>query len=117
MYLTLLIPYDLDEYYIFIHNKDQMYFPKIDQIYGSYYFYLDFSEMENYSCLGKQYTLLRTHWKNLDKDRNRCDERNTEAQTTNCITQFLEQNVKCSMGLKGGSIDIKRYSLLTYCLD
>ena len=110
MFITFNIPNDLIYYYIFIHNKDQMYLPKLDQLFGSYYFYLDLpiNTVKNGSCLAKQYMLLRTHWKTLDKERNRCDEGNKEAKTTECITRYMEQNFKCSMGLQGSSNKLKR---------
>ena len=76
--VTIPIPKDHFCFYFFIHNKDQMYLPKIDQTFGSYYLYLDTSKKlkGNGTCLAKQYKLERTHWKTLDKERNRCDEGN-----------------------------------------
>ena len=116
MFLKLSIPNDLQYFYIFIHNKDQMYFPKIDQMFGSYYFLLEFptkykntTKYENGVCLTKRYKLQRTHWTFLDKKRNRCDQGKTAAKTTECITEFMEQNVNCSIGLQGSNSNIKRY--------
>ena len=110
MLLTLSIPNDLNYYYIFIHNKDQMYLPKIDQIFGSYYVLLEIPEKRRGTCNAQGYKLGRTHWKTLDKESNRCDERKTTAKTTECITQYLEQNLNCSVGLQGNNKKIKRYN-------
>ena len=112
MYLTLPIPNDLQYYYIFMHNKDQMYFPKIDQIFGSYYFLLEIPQkyINKGVCIAKRYKLMRTHWKTLDKERSRCDSGKNAAKTTECITQNIEQNVKCSIGLEGSNSKIKRYN-------
>ena len=112
MLLTLSIPNDLQYYYIFIHNKDQMYFPKIDQIFGSYYFLLEIPQkyINKGVCIAKRYKLLRTYWKTLDNERSRCDAGENAPKTTECITQYIEQNVKCSIGLQQSNSKLKRYN-------
>ena len=109
--ITVSIPYDLHYFYIFIYNKDQMYLPKIDQVFGSYYLLLRIPQkyIGTGHCLAQEYKLGRTHWKTLDKESNRCDEVKTEAKTTECITRYMEKNLKCSMGLQGSDGKIKRY--------
>ena len=37
--IKLPIPEDHETFWFFIHNKGQMYFPKQDEAFGSYYFY------------------------------------------------------------------------------
>ena len=110
MFITFNIPNDLIYYYIFIHNKDQMYLPKLDQLFGSYYVPLMIPQeyIGKGLCLDKQYQLRRTHWRTLDRERLRCDAEKTEANTTGCITNFLEKEIGCSMGLQGADHKIKR---------
>ena len=112
MFLKLSIPNDLQYFYIFIHNKDQMYFPKIDQIFGSYYFLLEIPQkyINKGVCIAKRYKLLRTYWKTLDNERSRCDAGENAPKTTECITQYIEQNVKCSIGLQQSNSKLKRYN-------
>ena len=45
----------------------------------------------------------------MDVENERCDTSETMAMTTECITQFLENEVGCSMGLEGGDYTMKRY--------
>lgn len=93
-------------FYVFIHNKDQMYTPKIDNIFGSE---LITSQMDSVRMKAKPngtgYNIIQLHkmtktlWKALDTPGKRCQSDKTEADTTQCITNFLERKIGCSMGL------------------
>ena len=109
--ITVNIPKDHMSFYFFIHNKDQMYIPKFDGAFGSYYFYKillgsNYSPCNN-SC-HQSYLLTRTRRKTLNTPGQRCDEGNGAPSTTQCITRYLEQKIGCSMGLRGTNPKLKR---------
>ena len=104
--------------HIFIHNRGQMYFPKMDKIFGSNFMALqvDSARVKKGMAEGKifhimsTYKMEKTHWKALDTNTKRCISDNyKEANTTKCITEFLENKVACSVGLPGSNSKIKRY--------
>ena len=82
-----------------------MYFPKIDEIYGSEFIYLKVDEAMNAANTSymQSFKMRKTHWKALDTPDKRCDEGYSEANTTHCLTSYLERTVGCSMGLSGGN--------------
>ena len=86
-----------------------MYFPKRDEAFGSFYFYIS---MPQYHGV-QSYRLERTHYKTLRTESQRCDNRIDGANTTTCITHYLEQMVGCSMGMYGTDPGIKRYQLMS----
>ena len=102
---------------IFIHNKDQMHFPKIDEVYGSDFILMKMEEQirlmqkekkqENVHFI-QSFKLRRSRWKSLDTPKKRCDNTDRPAHTTQCIRTFLEGKVNCSMGLEGGRPTVKR---------
>ena len=113
--MTLLIPKGNTGFYFFIHNKGQMIFPRTDEAFGSFYIYREMQNPESNpnmpggKILFKQgYRLERTHWKTLNTESQRCDEGSSAANMTNCITQYLEQKIGCSVGLYGSDRSIKR---------
>ena len=90
----------------YVHNKAQMYLPRQDGAFGSFYF---FKKLPPYNVLTyDNYLLERTHVKTLNTQNQRCDEENSGVDTTTCITKYLEQTVGCSMGLHGTDPDLKR---------
>ena len=106
--------HDFLEFTIFIHNKEQIYLPKSDEIYGSAFLLLliDVNKKDRKGMRYNQsYMLRRTHWKARNTEKKRCDNENTEAKTTTCITQYLEHKIGCSLGLSGTDVDIVRYLL------
>ena len=107
--ITLPIPEDHNTFFFFIHNKDQMYIPKSDGVFGSYYFYKTIETPGNKSY-SQDYLLTRSHWKTLNTPRRRCDEGKKAASTTRCIARYLEQKVGCSMGLHGNDAVLKWYA-------
>ena len=95
--------------YIFIHNKDQMYFPKIDRIFGSDFIYIQVAKPNGTGYFIMQhYNMAKTHWKALDNPLKRCRSDNNKANTTQCLTQFLEHNIGCSIGLAKSDTQVKR---------
>ena len=100
-------PVDLQQFAFFIHNRDQMYLPRQDQLFGSYYFPVGMPTDKEVFTIAS-YELERTHWKTLNTEKDRCDETDSEANTTKCITQFLEQSVGCSMGSYGADPSMER---------
>ena len=77
----------------FIHNKDQMYLIKQDGAFGSYYFPLGMPPDKKVFWRAN-YELKRTHWKMLNTEDERCDESDSEANTTQslCIFECWEGN-------------------------
>ena len=100
---------------VFMHNKDQMYVPKIDNIFGSEFIALqvDSARMKakkngsEYHII-TVYKMAKTHWKALDTPIKRCRSENKEANTTKCIVQFLENRIGCSLGLAKSNSKVKR---------
>ena len=84
-----------------------MYFPKQDEVFGSYYFYKQVKKDDGKRHF-QNYRVERTRWKKLRTENHICDEDNSSDNTTMCITRFIEQKVGCSMGWHGGDPDMKR---------
>ena len=94
-----------------------MYFPKVDKIFGSDYmsFQVDSARVKRGMKDGTKfhimttYKMAKTHWRAMDTNNKRCiSHHNKEANTTKCITEFLENKVGCSVGLSGSNPKIKR---------
>ena len=100
---------------IFAYNSNQMFLPHHNKIFGSHYIKIDspskFEDVKT-SLVGKNYyqefEISRTHWLKLDHSDLRCNPRGREVNTTKCITEYLEANIGCSMGLQGGNPGVKR---------
>ena len=115
MKLLFNVPWDNFGLYVFIHNKDQMYFPKMDRIFGSDFIYI---EVDNPRMKAKpngtgyiikqHYNMAKTHWKAMDTPLKRCRSNKFTANTTQCLTQFLEHNIGCSIGLARSDTQVKR---------
>ena len=106
--------HDFLEFTIFIHNKGQIYLPKSDEIFGSAFLLLlvDVNKEDRKGMRYHQsYMLRRTHWKAMNTEKKRCDNENTEAETTKCITQYLEHKIGCSFGMSGTDVNTVRYLL------
>ena len=87
---------------IFMHNKDQMYFPKTDEIYGSTYQTIKIKEdllQKHATIFLMDYLVKRTYWKALDTKNKPCDTSNIAGNTTACITEYLENTIGCSIDL------------------
>ena len=102
---------------IFIHNKGQMHFPKVDKIFGSEYISIDMTEKfrqakkeERFQQVAfrQTYELSRMRWKTLDTPEKRCDDKNMSPNTTECITHFVENSIGCSMGMARGSTSVMK---------
>ena len=79
-----------------------MYFPRGDEIYGSEFIYLRMDQhVEENKTYQINYQMKKTHWMAVDNPDKRCDDSSSEANTTQCITRYLEQTIGCSMGLAG----------------
>ena len=85
--------------YTFLHNKDQIYIPKTNNIFGSEMILLSVSqEMRQAGTFGLQpYRLKRTLVKGLNTPTRRCDKDGSKAHVTRCITSYLESTIGCSM--------------------
>lgn len=84
-----------------------MYVPKQDDAFGGCYFYRGTGVLSNGSYY-QSYTLTRTRWKTLNTATQRCDEGKSAANTTKCITRYLERTIGCSLGLHGTDPGVKR---------
>ena len=79
-----------------------MYFPKVDEIYGSELIYLRVDRPPNQTTIYQQtYKMTKTHWEAMDTADKRCDNTDLWTNTTQCITSYLEHEIGCSMGLAG----------------
>ena len=96
---------------LFVHNKNQMYFPKLDETFGSNFKSIKIKkEMveRNDSLFLVDYNLKMTRWKSMDTPNKRCDTSNSPANTTGCITKYLESTISCSMNLALGDSNLER---------
>ena len=96
---------------IFVHNKDQMYFPKSDEIYGSNFKSIKINEellKNNVSQFLMDYDVKRTHMKALDTPEKKCDTSNSAGNVTQCITNYLENTIGCSMNFALSDSKLKR---------
>ena len=96
---------------IFVHNKDQMYFPKSDEIYGSNLQTIKIKKelfKKNGTRFLMDYQVKRTHWKALDTENKKCDKSKTAGNVTQCITNYYENTVGCSMDLALSDQRVKR---------
>ena len=100
---NLTLPDDLVVFDLFLYNKDQVYIPNTSNVYGSDYITIEKPEAED----GKHYSqywsypLNRVHWKAVDQDYQRCDDKQTIGATSKCLAGFLEGRIGCSMHLQG----------------
>ena len=88
-----------------------MYFPKSDEIYGSNFKSIKINEellKNNVSQFLMDYDVKRTHWKALDTQNKRCDSSNSQGNTTQCVTNYLENNIGCSINIALGNSILKR---------
>ena len=109
--LKLLIPAEMGhdvDFYFYLHNKGQMYFPRQDETFGSFHL-LKTMTVRHWTTYSQRFRLEQTHWKTLDTENQRCEDQNAEGNTAACITEYLEQTVGCSMDLYGSDPGIERY--------
>ena len=96
---------------IFLHNKDQMYFPKLDEIYGSSPHTIkikkELIERNASSLFMMDYQVKMTHWKALDTKDKRCDNSNS-VNVTGCIAKYIEKEIGCSMKLALSDPNVER---------
>ena len=95
---------------MFFYDKGQMYLPQYEKTFGSAFLTLDIpnhgfniQDTNNSYYYGQNYLLERTHWKALDNEEQRCDQKSNAGSTTRCITKYLEEEIGCSMGLQGSN--------------
>lgn len=92
-----------------------MYFPKVDNIFGSEgkFVQLDGPKIKaKPKSVGyhitQYYKIQKTHWKALDTPLKRCRSDNMKANTTQCLTHFLEHKIGCSIGLPRSDQHVRR---------
>ena len=89
-----------------------MYPPKIDKIFGSDLIHLKVDDslrkVKASAYYHQSYKIMMTQWKALDSPTKRCNNDATEPNTTLCLTQYLEHEIGCSMGLAGSGPEIIR---------
>ena len=99
---------------VFAYNDDQMFLPNYDKKFGSHYLKIEPPKERNKGSVTdsvnyyQDYLISRTHWKQVDTAEFRCDPIGTVGNTTKCITEYLEDNIGCSMGLQGTNPEMKR---------
>ena len=108
---NLTIPEDLNIYYISIYNKGQVFVGNPRGIFGSSALYESkpIGRAEKY-VYHHAYPLKQIHWKMLNQENQPCDEDNTEGNTTECIMDFLERSVGCSLILQGRNRKLDLYN-------
>ena len=104
------IPQDIHHYKLFFYNKGQIFIPN-PQIYGSDMIRIhltpdDLSAQNGlYHVFKQDFRLTQTHWKAIDTEKQKCDDKYTstdeKVDITACIVDYLEGLSNCSMGLMG----------------
>ena len=118
------IPEDIGYYMIFFYNKGQMYIPNPTKIFGSEFLLIDLpnnalthsphneSHLAKYQYFKQDFVLSNVHWKAIDHKRQRCDNTRSfmdeENSVSQCIVNYLEDEIGCSMGLYGSNKTIIR---------
>ena len=105
-------------YMIFAYNPSQIFLPNHNKIFGSHYMKIDSPskyedprgslDSKNYY---QDFEITRTHWLKLDHTDMRCNPVERGDNTTKCITEYLEANIGCSMGLQGSNPGVRRLVL------
>ena len=86
-----------------------MYFPKDDTIFGSDVIIKHDFTSDSEGIYEQTLSITRTRWKSLKTDNNNCDDdQNLEANTTKCITHYMEDEIGCSVGLSGTDPEIEQ---------
>ena len=82
-----------------------MFLPNNDKIFGSYSLKIDspanFDKPGDEGAYYQEYEISRTRWMNLDLAESRCNPDKSGENTTECITEYLENRIGCSMDLQG----------------
>ena len=96
-----------------MHDKGHMYLQRPDKIFGSDYFLFQKQKfkkdgIKNGTDYIEGFVIKRTYWEALDSKEKRCDVDNKN-HTTECITQFLENMIGCSLGMAEGGNQLDRY--------
>ena len=105
------LEWSVDQYMVFAYNADQMFLPNLDKKFGSHYLKVDAPKKAKFGAVyhySQDYRISRTYWKQLDTAELRCDPMGTTSNTTKCITSYLENKIRCSMGLQGSDPEMKR---------
>ena len=90
---------------VFVHDRGQMVFPKLDGIYGSAHLQKRRLPRRTYE---QSFSITRTRWKTISSEEKRCDDNpQSEANTTGCVTRYLEAVIGCSIGLSGSDPDVQ----------
>ena len=88
-----------------------MYLQRPDKIFGSNYIMFRKQQFDkgikNRTDYIQVYEIQRTYWEALDSKEKRCDEGNKN-RTTECITQFLENLIGCSLGMAESENQLER---------
>ena len=84
-----------------------MYIQNPTKLYGSEYFRISLPSGEHTNGNGyyQQFRLSQIHWKAVDQKSQRCEDRQSYLKrnktVAECINNYLEQEIGCSMGLQG----------------
>ena len=87
-----------------------MYFPKLDEIYGSSPHTIKIKKElieRNASVFIMDYEVKMMHWKALDTEDKRCDNSNS-GNVTGCIAKYIEKEIGCSMNLALSDLNVER---------
>ncbi len=82
------------EIQVYIHNKNQMYFPTKKMLYGSNSFVVSYS-LRKPAKETMVYKMSRVANWAVDSPDERCDEENAERDLTGCIARFVESKFGC----------------------
>ena len=96
---------------IFLHDKGHQFIQRADRVFGSEYIIFqnpEFQkEIKNGTDYIQVYEVQRTYWEALDSKERRCDEENKH-YPTECVTNFLEDSIGCSMGMAESDDKLER---------
>ena len=102
---------------MFFYDKGQMYLPQYEKTFGSAFLTLDIpnhgfniQDTNNSYYYGQNYLLVRTHWKALDNEEQRCDQKSNAGSTTRApIHKKIKCNKKCNKNCNEMEFDSETY--------
>ncbi len=83
---------------IYLHNRDQMFFPNFNQAFGSYKHYINLWSSANWTSQHfTQLALMKTAVMAIDKPTDRCAEKKPESKDmlSYCYARFMESRLGC----------------------
>ena len=87
---------------IFVYGKNEIFLPNYQHLHGSASYDLPTSVLYTYEELGdtslyrKEFEIIRTKWRSLDMENERCSQEQRQLNTEKCITRYCtNQQIYC----------------------